>query len=121
MPPLGFNDQAFWCGSNSIRPFEAALMDAYVQLGRPDLAELVTKSKKFRRLNLIMEGGFPSIIEMEWLRRAFNCEPDPQEGELIGSDQDWRVEMKEKFRADAGLQVVAARHEARQQQLPPGS
>ena len=92
-------------------------MDAYVQLGRGDLAELVRGSKKYRRLNMLMEGGFPTIMEMRWIQHAFSGEPDPDEGALVGTADDWRLEMKEKYQADAELQVVVARHEAMEKRL----
>jgi len=85
-------------------------MDAYIQLGRPDLANLVKNSKKFRRLFELTQGPFPAIEKMRHVQRAFNGEPDPKEGEAVGTDDDWRSHMIEKFSGDAGLQEVLARH-----------
>ena len=112
-------DDTYWQGSNSICPFEAALMDAYVRLGRPDLAENVRRSKKFRRLNMLMEGEMPSIPDMRAIQRSFNDEPDPDPGEAVSTDDEWRAEVQEKYKGDHGLQLVLARHVAKAELLGP--
>ena len=91
-------------------------MDPYMRLGRADLADLVKNSKKYRRLVELTQGPFPSIKEVRHVQRAFRGEPDPKDGDPVGTDDDWRSQMKANFEGDVGLQVVLARHAARNEQ-----
>ena len=83
-------------------------MDAYISLGRPDLAEIVHKGKKFRRLKRFMIGEFPELPELRRLERAFKGIADQKKGEMETA-ADIREALLAKYQADSGLQALIAR------------
>ena len=83
-------------------------MDAYIGLGRPDLAEIVHKGKKFRRLKSFMTGEFPELPELRCLERAFKGSAEQTEGQMETA-ADIRAALMAKYRADSGLQALIAR------------
>jgi hypothetical protein len=115
IPPYSFNNGPYWDGSNVLCPYELALMDAYLQLGRPDMAEIVKNGKKFRRLNDFVFTDFPGFVQLDSLRRAFRGDPDANEGEVI-SEESVRATLLEKYKADEGLRFVVARHATERQE-----
>ena len=76
-------------------------MEAYMRLGRDDLAELVRRGKKWQRLTL-SKRWLPSFRELNAARRAFLELPDVVEAEPR-SKEAWMKATRDRYRSDGGL------------------
>lgn len=107
--PSGFLTTRYYNDhSNDLCPYEVALIQAYEELGRGDLAEFVRKGKKYQRLYEFLEGGAVSHQQLSAARRAFL---DLEEGtETYASQDDWVRGAIERHRGYPGLNEVIRIH-----------
>lgn len=86
---------------NAPCPYEVALMDAYQDLGRPDLADFVLKGKKFQHLYYALYNTSQGHLRLNAVRRAFLDLPDgiPQPS----TSDEWIIAAKERYNEDSGL------------------
>lgn len=83
--------------------FELALIGAYKELGRPDLAEYVRQGKKYQHLyNSRGMHHRPEVTELHWARKGF-CPADPGPEEVPESWAVWVDTMKVRYKDDQGL------------------
>lgn len=87
--------------------FEEILVESYISLGRPDLADFVREGKKYRLLYSLRGGGYPEVEEIHLARQAI-CPGDPGPG-VVPFDWDaWIEEMKRRYMTDEGLKLLLA-------------
>ena len=102
--PMCFLTSDFDAGSNTLAPYELALMDAYAQVGRIDLARLVLGGKPFQRLARLLSGQEIKVEHLNATRRAFLGETDGKTGEPK-TGKEWAQEVSKRFREDVQLKT----------------
>jgi hypothetical protein len=105
--PMCFLTSNFDAGSNNLAPYELALMDAYSQVGRIDLARLVRGGKPFQRLGRMLSGQEIKVEHLNATRRAFLGETDGKTGEPK-TGKAWAQEVSKRFRHDVQLKTFVA-------------
>jgi hypothetical protein len=103
--PIGFVSDPFFYGKNSLCPREVALINAYEKLGRPDMAQLVRKGKKFQRLSFVLNGRQIDPVELLAIRAAFLDLPDGVTGQPT-TMAEWIRVASERYQDDAGLKRI---------------
>ncbi|WWC60074.1 uncharacterized protein I303_102637 [Kwoniella dejecticola CBS 10117] len=104
--PTGWVPPEYDQGNNDVfSNRENALIEGYINLNRPDLADMVRKSRKYHRLIYLLRHMKPSVLSLNALRRAFLGQPDDHTGQP-DTMQGWLDTMKDKYSSDIGLQSL---------------
>lgn len=108
--PFFPNDSAH---DNHLRPFDIALGDAYLHLGRPDLAGFVESGRKYQWLTSIIWGLTPNVSDLNLLRQAFG-QPSLKADETWPADmKEWKQVAGEAYAKDPGLKILQKEKRAR--------
>ena len=89
------------------------LRDAYIELGRPDLARFVENGKKYQRLNLSVHGGQKVVSELNGIRQAFGQPSLSSDGTWPKTREEWNKAAELAYAADVGLQKLRKARRAR--------
>lgn len=82
-------------------------MQAYNQLGRPDLAKYVEGGKKFQRLYGPLDGSYQPLGTINAARRAFLGQPDGIKQPM--NDEEWIRQAVDRYKGDVGLQELLSK------------
>ncbi|WVF66851.1 hypothetical protein IAT40_001593 [Kwoniella sp. CBS 6097] len=106
--PIGWVHKDFLNGKNDqLSSPEQALVQAYVDQGRLDLAECVRNGRKYHRLTGFMRDMTTNIQTLNATRRAFLGQPDDHPGQP-NTREEWLALKKEEFKDDEGLKRLLA-------------
>lgn len=104
--PWGFAPGSFLTdGDNALGQYEIMVRDAYIDLGRPDLAAYVTNGEKYQRLDDMVELRPKDVFNLNALRRAFGKPPMNGVTEST-STKEWIAHAKEYYHDDQGWKIV---------------
>ncbi|WVF70951.1 hypothetical protein IAT40_005746 [Kwoniella sp. CBS 6097] len=90
----------FLDGVKDLTPTELQLIQAYEELGRPDLADCARNGRIYHWLRALM-GQTPDMSDINGIRDVLGLEKYKYE-----TIDEWVEEMKVKHKADVGLQEL---------------
>lgn len=108
--PFCFPDDKYSEGLNALGVRELALIEAYRNLGRPELADLVRTGRKYHRLFDVLFRECVTLTTLNALRRAFLGLPDGRQG-LPQTLKEWIQVAKQNFSTDEHLEEMLERSE----------
>jgi hypothetical protein len=87
-------DEAVFKGSNDLSEKEQLLRQAYIDLGRPDLAKCVDGSRKWMRLTNCLDGA-SDWKWFWWTRRAFEAGQESESRVMaeLTTEAEWRQDV----------------------------
>ncbi|ODO06325.1 hypothetical protein L198_01557 [Cryptococcus wingfieldii CBS 7118] len=106
--PFCFPDDKYSEGVNALGVRELALIEAYRELDRNDLAELVRTGRKFHRLFNVLFHECVTLTTLNALRRAFLGLADGKQG-LPQTLKEWIQVAKQNYADDENLPVMLKR------------
>ncbi|UOH85027.1 hypothetical protein LQV05_001844 [Cryptococcus neoformans] len=108
--PFCFPDDKYSEGLNALGVRELALIEAYRDLGRPELADLVRTGRKYHRLFDVLFRECVTLTTLNALRRAFLGLPDGKQG-LPQTLKEWIQVAKQNYSTDEHLETMLERSE----------